>query len=223
MNHRLRNTIIGFFLFIALSAILKFYFKTPNAYILFLAAMSATGGFAKILAFGLINPPSWLYQIRFSVIGIFYGAFIGILLFGMDTIGENTLIIPNLLKYLLIGALVGGVFNRSPRLKRRKGLFTLERLLVKDFAQLSKLNGESIKGTLVLTNEQLIFIGNKDEEKLFEKDIREINPSINKIKWLRIPDGFRIGNDEILLRVPFPHYWLKRIDKRQRQRLNNND
>ena len=142
------------------------------------------------------------------------------MLFGMEAIEQNTVIIQNLLKFMLIGSVIGGVFNnsmmfsKSQKLKRRKGLFLLERQLVKDFALLIKQNGEKINGELVLTNNHLIFLGNGNKEKILEKEVHEINPNINKIKFLGIPDGFRIENNEILLRVPFPYYWLKRINKK---------
>lgn len=218
MNHRLKNILIGFFLFIGLSAILKFYFKTPNTGILFLAVLSVIGGLVKILVVGFINPPSWLYRIRFSVLGVFYGIFIGFMLFGMEAIEENTFILGDLLKFILIGSIIGGVFNnsmifsQSGKLKRRKGLFQLERQLVKDSALLIKQNGEKINGKLILTNDHLVFLGNGNDEKVLEKEVHEINPNINKIKFLGIPDGFRIENGEILLSVHFPNYWLKRID-----------
>ena len=220
MNYSLKNILIGFLLLIGLSAILKFYFETPNIGILFLLGLCLIAGLTRIFVFGFINPPSWLYQIRLSVLGIFYGIFIGIMLFGLEAIEENSFIVQDLLKFILIGAVIGGVFNnsimfgQSKKLKRQKGLFLLERQLVKDFAQLIKQNGEKIKGKLVLTNDHLIFLGNRDDEKILEKDIRDISPSISKI--FGIPDGFKIENDEILLKVPFPYYWLKRIDKRQK-------
>ncbi len=223
MNYSLKNFIIGFFLVVGLSAILKFYFDTSNIGILFLVGLSLIAGLTKILVFGFINPPSWLYRIRFSVLGIFYGIFIGIMLFGMEAIDKNSFIVQELLKFVLIGAVIGGVFNnsmmfsQSQKLKRRKGLFLLERQLLKDFALLVKQNGEKIKGKLVLTNEHLIFLGDRNDEKVLEKEVHEIIPRINKIKFVGIPNGFKIENDEILLKVPFPYYWMKRIDNRQKK------
>ena len=81
---------------------------------------------------------------------------------------------------------------------------------------LIKRNGEKIKGKLVLTNDHLIFLGNRREEKILEREVREIHPNISKTKFLRIPDGFRIENDDTLLKVPFSYYWLKRINERKK-------
>jgi hypothetical protein len=78
---------------------------------------------------------------------------------------------------------------------------------------LIKKNGEKIKGKLVLTNDHLIFLGNGKEEKNLEKEVCEIYPKVSKTKFLGIPDGFRIENDDILLKVSFPYYWLKNINK----------
>lgn len=213
---------IGLFLIVGLSAILKFYFQTPNMGILFLVVFGAISGLTTVLVRGFINPPSWLYRIRFTVLGVFYGIFIGILLFGKEAIGENTFIIHDLIEYIVIGSVIGVVFNnsvmfsQSQKLKRRKGLFLPERQLAKDFALLINQNGEKIKGKLVLTNDHLIFLGNGKEEKILEREVSEIHPNISKTKLLGVPDGFGIENDDILLKVPFPYYWLKSINKRRK-------
>jgi uncharacterized membrane protein YccC len=219
MNYRTKNILIGLFLIIGLSAILKFYFKTPNIGILFLVVFGGVSGLTTLLVRGFINPPSWLYRIRFAVQGVFYGIFIGILLFGRDAIEKNTFNVHDLLVEVIIGSVIGIVFNysqifiQSQKLKRRKGLFLPERQLVKDSALLIKQNGEKIKGKLVLTNDHLIFFGNMMEEKILEREVDEIHPNISKTKFLGIPDGFGIENDDTLLKVPFPYYWLKSINK----------
>lgn len=220
MNQRTKNRLIGLFLVIGLSAILKFYFKTPNIAILFLIVLGTISGLANVLVRGYVNPPFWLYRIRSTFMGVFYGIFIGVLLFGKDTIEKSTFNIHDLLEYIVIGSVIGVVFKnfemfrQSQKLKRRKGLFLTERQLVKDSALLIKQNGEKIKGELVLTNEHLIFFGNGKKEKNWEREVREIHPNISKTKFLGIPDGFRIENDDILLKVSFPYYWLKSINKR---------
>jgi len=161
MNHRTKNILIGLFL-IGLSAILKFYFKTPNIGILFLVVLGAISGLTTVLVKGFIN---------FEI------------------------------------------FLQFQKLKRRKGSFLPERQLVKDSALLIKQNGEKIKGKLVLTNDHLIFLGNGKEEESLEKEVCQINPNISKAKFLGIPDGFRLENDDIVLKVSFPYYWLKKINK----------
>ena len=225
MSHRLKNTLIGAFLIIGLSAILKFYFQTPNIGLLFLVVLGAISAVTTDLVKGFINPPRWLYQIRFSILGVLYGVFIGILLFGKEAIEENRFSIHDLLVCLVIGAVLGVVLNASMmfaqtgKLKRRKGLFLPGRQLVKDSALLINQNGEKIKGKLVLTNEQLIFLKNGTEEKILESEVHEIHPNITKTKFLGIPDGFSIENDEILLKVSFPYYWLKSINKEENKMI----
>jgi len=219
MSNKLKNLIIAAFLIIGLSAILKFYFKTPDIGILFLVVLGAISGVTTVLVKGFINPPTWLYRIRFSILGVLYGVFIGILLFGKEAIEENKFSFHDLLVCLVIGAILGVVlhasmmFAQTGKVKRRKGLSG--RQLVKDSALLINQNGEKIKGKLVLTNEQLIFLKNGTEEKILEREVREIHPNITKTKSLGIPDGFSIENDQILLKVSFPYYWLKSINKEE--------
>jgi len=223
MSNRLKNIIIAAFLIIGLFAILKFYFQTPNIGLLFLVVLGAISAVTTDLVKGFINPPRWLYQIRFSILGVLYGVFIGILLFGKEAIEENRFSIHDLLVCLVIGAILGVVlhasmmFAQTGKVKRRKGLSG--RQLVKDSALLINQNGEKIKGKLVLTNEQLIFLGNETEGKILERDVHEIHPNITKTKFLGIPDGFSIENDEILLKVSFPYYWLKSINKKENKML----
>ncbi|MGN6543261.1 MAG: hypothetical protein ACTHKY_20805 [Ginsengibacter sp.] len=223
MSNKLKNLIIAAFLIIGLSAILKFYFKTPDIGILFLVVLGAISGVTTVLVKGFINPPTWLYRIRFSILGVLYGVFIGILLFGKEAIEENSFSFHDLLVCLVIGAILGVVlhasmmFAQTAKLKRRKGLSG--RQLVKDSALLINQNGEKIKGKLVLTNEQLIFLGNETQGKILERDVHEIHPNITKTKFLGIPDGFSIENDEILLKVSFPYYWLKSINKKENKMI----
>ena len=223
MSNRLKNIIIPAFLIIGLFAILKFYFQTPNIGLLFLVVLGAISAVTTDLVKGFINPPRWLYQIRFSILGVLYGVFIGILLFGKEAIEENRFSIHDLLVCLVIGAILGVVlhasmmFAQTGKLKRRKGLSG--RQLVKDSALLINQNGEKIKGKLVLTNEQLVFLGNETQGKILERDVHEIHPNITKTKFLGIPDGFSIENDEILLKVSFPYYWLKSINKKENKMI----
>lgn len=216
---------LGTIFYIGLLAILKFYFDTPDIAIIFLLILTVSVGLIKALIFGFINPPSWLYRIRFTILGIVYGIFIGIMLFGMEAIEDTTFIVKDLLKFMLIGSVIGGIFNntmsfsKSQKLERRKGLFLLERQLVKDFAQLIKRDGNRLHGKLVLTNENLIFLENRNNEKVLEKNICELSPIVNTIKFLGIPNGFRIENDEIILKVPFPYYWINKIEKRKKIKM----
>jgi hypothetical protein len=222
MNPRTKNTLIALLLIGGLSAILKFYFKTPNIAILFLVVLGSISGLTTVLIRGFINPPSWLYRIRFTVLGVFYGVFTGILLFGKEVIEKNTFIIHDLLEYIVICSLIGVVFNNSlvfiefQKLKRRKGLLLPGKQLVKDFALLINEDGEKIKGKLVLTNDHLIFVENANQVKILEREVREIHPNISKTKLLGVPDGFRIENVDILLKVSFPYYWLKSINRRKK-------
>lgn len=107
------------------------------------------------------------------------------------------------------------LFSRSPKLKRQKALFLPERQLVKDSAVLIKQNGEKIKGTLVLTYEHLIFLGNGKKEIKMEKEVREIHSNSSKTKFLGMPEGFQIENGDILLKVSFPQYWFNRINEQK--------
>ena len=221
-NEILKKIFVAVFI-TGLIIVLKVKFNVPYFAIIFLIGLGLIAGLIRNVVFGFVNPPDWLYRIRFSILGIFYGTFIGIMLFGMEAIEKNTFIFHDLIKLMILCSVIGGVlngsmfFSKSQKLMSRKGLFLLERQLIKDFAHLIKLDGEEIKGKLVLTSDHLIFMEN--EEKILEKEVIEITPNINKSKLLGIPNGFRIVNDEILLKVPFPNYWLKRINKRKKVKI----
>jgi hypothetical protein len=214
MNQRTKNILFALFFTFGLTAVLKFYFKIPDIAILFCVILGAISGLTSVVIRGFINPPSWLYRIRFSVLGFLWGISIGILNFGMESIQKKTFVMRDLSVHLIIGLLIGLVFSiifSLQKLKRQKGS---ERQLAKDSALLIKQNGEKIKGELVLTDEQLIFLGNRKKEKIWEKEVRETHPNISKTKLLGVPNGFKLENDEILLKVSFPYYWLKSIKKK---------
>jgi hypothetical protein len=225
MKNKIIQKILTVIFFTGLAVVLKVYFDTPVIAIVFLLVFAILAGLIRVLVFGFVNPPDWLYRIRFTVLGIGYGIFIGALLFGMEAIENNTFIVQDLLKFILIGSVIGGIFNntlsfsKSQKLERKKGLFLLERQLIKDFAQLINPDGESINGKLVLTNDNLVFLANGTNEKVLEKSIRELNPVINTMKFPGIPNGFKINNDEIIFKVPFPGYWIKRIEKRKQIKM----
>ena len=225
MKKNIIQKILTAIFFTGLLVVLKIYFNTPDIAIVFLLVLTVLAGLIRVVVFGYVNPPDWLYRMRFTVLGIGYGIFIGVMLFGMEAIEDNTFIVQDLLKFILIGSVIGGIFNntlsfgKSQKLERKKGLFMLERQLIKDFAQLINPDGESINGKLVLTNDNLVFLDDRNNQKILEKNIGELSPGINTIKFLGIPNGFRIENDEIVLKVPFPRYWLKRIDKRKQIKM----
>lgn len=143
--------------------LLKLKFNTPNLAIVFIIMIGFMAGLIRTVVFGFFNPPDWLYRIRFSIFGIFYGIFIGIMFFGKESIEENTFVFHELLKSIILGSVIGVIinlfYNESRKLNSRKGFFLSERQLVKDFAQLIKQDGKSISGKLVLTNDNLIFLG----------------------------------------------------------------
>lgn len=222
MKNRIIQISITAIFFFGLLAILKFNFKTSDLALIVLIVSVLIAILIKVLFVGLVNPPDWLFRMRFLIMGIGSGIFIGILLFTMEAI-KDALISHDLLKYILMGAIFGGLFNnsiifsKSQRLKKRKGVFLLERQLIKDFAKIIVPNGERFSGRLILTNNKLIFLSHKNEDKLFEKDLGEINPVINTYSFLGIPNGFRIENEQdLIIKIAFPYYWLKRIEKRKR-------
>jgi len=225
MKKNIIQKILTAIFFTGLLVVLKIYFDTPDIAIVFLLVFTVLAGLIRVVVFGYVNPPDWLYRMRFTVLGIGYGIFIGVMLFGMEAIEDNTFIVQYLLKFILIGSVIGGIFNntlsfgKSQKLERKKGLFMLERQLVKDFAQLINRDGTKINGKLVLTNDNLVFLENGTNEKVLEKSIGEISAVIYTIKFPRIPNGFKIENDEIVLKAPFPGYWLKRIDKRKQIKM----
>lgn len=217
MNQRTRDILFASFFIFGLLALLEFYVKISVIGILFCVILGLLSGLTTVLISGFVTPPSWFYRVRFTVLGISWGIFVGILNFGMESIQKKTFVMRDLSVALISGLLVGlvfsAIFRLLQKLERRKGLLLPERQLVKDSALLIKQNGEKIKGELVLTNDELIFLGNRKKEKIWEKEVRETHPNIIRTKLFGIPNGFKLENDGISLKVSFPYYWLKSINK----------
>lgn len=223
MNNRIIQISIKAIFIIGLLAVLKFYLKTSDLALITLILLGLIAVAIKIFFVGFVHLPNWLYRMRFTVTGIGSGIFVGVLFFTTEAIEKDTFIIVDLFKFILIGATLGGllnnsmIFSKSNRLKRGKGTFLLERQLVTDFAKIILSNGERITGKLILTTNKLLFLRQNNEEKIFEKDIIEIAPVINTYSFLKIPNGFSTGNDQVVLEVQFPYYWLKTIKKSKKK------
>jgi len=217
-NNIIKKTLTAIF-FIGAIAVLKFYFDKPNLAIAFLLLIGALLGIINLLIKGFLIPSSKVYRFRYILLGVLFGVFISIMIFGMESIENGTFIMKDLILYLLIGSFIGGFFIRETtfrkleRLKREQGFFLNEQQLVKDSARLLKQEGQSIEGQLVLTKDYLIFIDNYNVEKVLETSVSELNPTVNTTKYFVIPNGLKLESCTTVIKVPFPYYWLKQINK----------
>lgn len=218
MKNRIIQIALKVILPLAMLALLKFEFESSNLEIIGLIVFVLIFRVITLL-FGFINPPNWLYKIRQSLSGIFFGIFMGIF-FSLETTENGTLEVNDLMLHVIIFAVAGGIFLHpilfTNSKKRRKRGFLSGRHLLNDISTIIVANGERFEGELILTKSKLLFLSQKNDEKLIEKELEEINPVINTYSFLGIPNGIRLEDKEkMVFRTQFPYYWLKKIEKRK--------
>jgi uncharacterized membrane protein len=73
MKNKIIQKILTVIFFTGLLVVLKIYFDTPDIAIVFVLVLTVLAGLIRVVVFGYVNPPDWLYRMRFTVLGIGYG------------------------------------------------------------------------------------------------------------------------------------------------------
>jgi len=199
--------------------ILLFSFKESYTGLGIIIAAVFTLGLISRLLTGFVNTPKWLFRLRFIIYEIGYGIMIGLILFLSKSFKYQTFIISDLVKYLILASILAIIWGISKfYLKFRKLIknpFNSEdnKAILYDSATFKGSEGQIFFGLLVLTNDRLIFYSSKNNDCLFELKLAEINPTIERSKFLKIPRGLNLIPGETKVHVRFPYYWLKAINQ----------
>lgn len=197
---------------IGMIGVLKIYFNTPYISIIYLIATGLAAGMLGSAFVGFVNPRDWFYRNRTGFLSVGAGVVLGIIMYGKDAIEEGMFETDRFLILLVIMAILGRIiFHPLFKDRNQKEIITSFKQRLMDTARVS-FNTSRSNGTLLLTENKLIFIERKAKEVLFEKNIREIHPVINKVPFIGIPNGFKLENEDVVFRVRFPYYWLEKIE-----------
>lgn len=213
LNHSFFKILTAAFIFVAMCSLLKFGFKTPNLALVFLLVFSGVMLLIKTVIFSYLNPYDLIYQNRKTILGVMSGAAIGVLLFGMEAIESNDFVLGELGKFMLIGVIIGFVFNEKPFwVKKRRRKFLAERDILNEKAYFSSNKGGN--GLLSLTASNVKFGYINQDENLFSIPLKELEVEIDHSKFLHIPKGIVLKTDNQLytVNVSFPFYWQKKIN-----------
>ena len=185
------------------------------------------------LSFGLIllsyliraysNPPKWLFRLRFIIYSIQYGLYFGIAMSVFNLIEKQQLDITKFI-YYTVGFSLLGFFVGEPAYE---SYFKFRKLIKKtssdnatDLAQTDSayyVDSEMYRtsGRLIFENDKLCFFSAEDNECLFESNISDVNPVIEKSSLFKLPIGLDFQKNEIKIFMKFPQYWLNLIKKEQ--------
>lgn len=219
MKSRRSQIVLGVLIFIGASIMLKYGFGMPNIIIVVMFLTGIIGGVLGRLFAGFVLPSEWLFKSRFILYGLGFGLLIGILNFSTRTVEINEFRLYELIKALIISTVVGVIilgpvtYVRYNLLKKKTRIFYNGDSVISDFVFSKDMTGHLKPGMLVMTKERLLFYSSKDRYCLFDIALNEINPKIDKDKFLGIPRGLSFGENKILLYVMFPYLWMKLFEE----------
>ncbi len=199
--------------------LLSLYFDASNLSIIVMIGLGLLGGILSRFFIGYVIPSQLIFRFRFIIYGIGSGLMIGLLLYLINSIKDQSFTYQDLLKWLLIsiplGIIVNGTLSylRFRKLKKRTSNSTENRDSISDFAIYTDSEYNTVRGRLVLCNNKLSFYSATNQESLFELEITDVTPVIKKSKFMSIPNGFNLSSEAKALNVAFPYYWIKLIKK----------
>lgn len=195
------------------------YFDSSNLSIIVVIGLGLLSGILSRFFIGYVIPSQLIFRFRFIIYGIGSGLIIGLLLFLTNSIKLQSFIYQDLLKWLLIsiplGIIVKGTLSylSFKKLKIRTSNARENIDSISDFAIYTDSEYKKVRGRLVLCNNKLSFYSATDQEFLFDMEITDVTPVIKISKFMSIPNGFNLSNEDKTFNVSFPYYWIKLINK----------
>jgi hypothetical protein len=214
--------ILGVIFFIGLFSISIFYYKESYAVIGLILAAGLFFGIMGSLFMGFINPPKWLFRFRFIIYEIGFGIMIGLITSFSISLKNQTFIMNNLIKYLIVASILAIIWGSSKsylkfrRLIKKTFNTADNKSIISDSATFKGSEGQIILGQLLLTSDRLIFYSAKSNECLFDSNLEEIIPTVERSKFLKIPRGLNLLPSQTKVHVRFPYYWLKVIEQEKK-------
>ena len=199
--------------------LLSFCFDISNLSIALILGIGLLAGMISRFFIGYVIPNRILFRSRFIIYGIGFGIMIGLVIFIISSDKEQSFESQHLLICLLItiplGLIVNGTiyYSRFRKLKKRTNINIENQDLISDFAIYSNSEYKSVIGLLLLSNNKLSFYSATNGNCIFEMALKDVNPIIINSKFMSIPNGFSLNNKINSVKVAFPHYWTKLIEK----------
>jgi hypothetical protein len=197
--------------------LLKYGLGESNLTIAVIIGLGPLAGFITQLFSGYVIPSKLLFRLRFILYGIGFGIMIGLLLFLMKSIKDQSFNGMHFIKWMLISIPIGVIvqgslyYQRFKKLKKRTNGDTDNQDAVCDSALCTDSEDNRIRGRLILSEGKLSFCSAGNGECLFEMDSSDVNPVIKKSKYRHIPNGISLQNNRYNVNVAFPLYWMKII------------
>ena len=169
------------------------------------------------------NPPKWLFRLRFVIYNFQYGLFFGIAMSVFKLIDHRQINILEFVFNVFFFALFDFLFGLSAE----ESYFKFRKLIKKtssasgndlaliDLACYVDSDEYRTLGRLILEKHKLYFYSADENKCLFESDVSDISPVVEKSSFLNIPKGLDFQTNETKIFMKFPYYWLNVIKNEQ--------
>jgi len=173
------------------------------------------------------NPPEWLFQMRFVIYNFQYGLFFAIGMSAFKLIEHPTFNIFEFVFNILVFTLADFFFSISTqpsyfkfrKLIKKIGSLNRNNLALIDLAYYVDSNEYRTLGYLILEDYKLCFYSADENKCLFDSNISDITPVVEKVSFLNIPVGLDLQFNETKIFMKIPYYWLNVIAKNKQNLL----
>jgi len=165
------------------------------------------------------NPPKWLFRLRFIIYNFQYGLYFAILMTALGLINHPQIDIKQFVFSIFFFTFFDFLFGLSGeesyfkfrRLIKKIGSANGNDLALIDLACYVDSDEYRTLGRLILGNHKLYFYSADENKCLFESDVSDISPVVEKSSFLNIPVGLDFQVNETKIFMKFPYYWLNAI------------
>ncbi|TYP95484.1 hypothetical protein LX73_0790 [Fodinibius salinus] len=176
-------------------------------------------GLSIQLYYSLVNPSDWLFQSRYHIEGAILGGSIGSYSLTKYSFSNGLVNIFEIIIPLVVGLILGISWIKSAKyrtLKDWKGNLiqqNTDNIIFSDAGTLTDPNHSNTKGTVMLTQNEIIFSPSNAQNHKIRTDLSEMNPLLEKsgFDFFSIPTGIQLTQERSIHPYKFPRYWLEKI------------
>jgi len=169
---------------------------------------------------GYLNPPKWLFRLRFGIYSFVYGLGFGLGMSFFNLFEKQHFsvigLIVNTISFSTISFLLGNTTNenyfRFKKLIRKTGNSITKDLTLTDSAYYVDSELFRTAGRLLMDNDRLYFYSAKENNCLLNEKLSDVHPAIEKSSFLKIPIGLDFMKNETKIYMKLPYYWLNIIE-----------
>lgn len=202
---------------------LLFFIGESYLSIVVIIAIGLTFGVLQRFFVGYILPSQGIFRRRFIMYGMGFGLMMGLLSFLTNSIRDQSFEISDFIRWMLISIPLGVIFYgnmlsyKFKELKQKTNGDADHKATTSDFAIYRDKENNINRGRLLLSDSKLSFYSSELDGCLFETAIVDLNLTIHQSKFMGIPNGFSLPNQQGWVNVAFPYYWMKIMEAERKK------